>query len=48
MAGVLEERVVRLVAGIASAQDDEEIEVAVAVPVGEGDAVSFLKVAGAG
>ena len=48
VAGVLEQDVVGLVAGISAAQDDEQVEVAVAVPVGERDAVPFLKVAGPG
>ncbi len=46
--GVLEQGVVAPVAGVAAAEDDEEVEVAVVVPVGERDAVSLLEVAGAG
>ena len=34
--------------GVAAAELDEQVEVAVAVPVGEGDAVPLLEVAGAG
>ena len=48
VAGVLEQGVVAAVAGVAAAEDDEEVEVAVVVPVGERDAVPLLEVAGAG
>ena len=47
LAGVLEEDVVVLVAVDGPAHLDEEIDVAVAVPVGTGDAMPFLEVAGA-
>ena len=47
VAGVLEQGVVGLVARSRAAELDEEVEVAVAVPVGERDAVPLLEVAGA-
>ena len=48
LAGVLEEDVVVLVAVDGAAHLDEEVDVAVAVPVAAGDAVALLEVAGAG
>ena len=47
LAGVLEQDVVRLVAVDHAAGLDEKVEIAVAIPVAAGDAVPFLKVAGA-
>ena len=47
LAGVLEQDVVILVAVDGAAHLDEEVDVAVAVPVAAGDAVPFLEVAGA-
>ena len=47
VAGILEQDIVRLVAGDGAADFDEEVEVAVAVPVGERDAVPLLEMAGA-
>ncbi len=48
VAGILEQGVVAAVAGVAAAEDDEEVEVAVVVLVGERDAVPLLQVAGPG
>ena len=48
LAGVLEQDVVILVAVDRAARLDEEVDVAVAVPVAAGHAVPFLQVAGAG
>ena len=46
LARVLKERVVRLVARRRPAELDEEVEITVAVPVGERDSVPLLKMAG--
>ncbi len=46
--GVLEQGVVAAVAGVAATEDDEEVKVAVVVPVGKRDAVPLLEVAGPG
>ena len=48
LSGILEEHVVVLVAVNRAAHFDEEVDVAVAVPITASDAVPFLKVAGAG
>ena len=48
LAGVLEQDVVVLVAGHGAAHLDEDVDVAVAVPVAAGDAVPLLQVPGAG
>ncbi len=45
---VLKQRVERLVAGRCAAELHEQVQVAVAIPVGEGNTMPLLKVAGAG
>ena len=48
LAGVFEEDIVIAIAGYCASHLDEEIEVAVSIPIGTGDAMTLLEVSGTG